>query len=116
MKTKEEFESLVADLTELEMSDLLDSCVAIMEANRWNQLKKTFVDKEEVEDLQYEISKLEEKVSDLESTENEFSDAKELINDAVFKLHQTTSGKLVEITPKEVIQNITDVINTLNKI
>lgn len=46
MKTKEEFESFVADLTELEMQDLLDSCAAILETNRWGQLKKSFEDSE----------------------------------------------------------------------
>lgn len=65
MKTKEEFEVLVSSLTELEMTDLLESCDAVMAANRWVDLRKTFADRDEVEDLEYNIGKLEYRVEEL---------------------------------------------------
>lgn len=40
MKSKEFFELLVADLTELEMTDLLESCNELIDRNKWTKLRE----------------------------------------------------------------------------
>lgn len=67
MKSKAFFELLVADLTELEMADLLESCIGVIERERWKELRKqVLVDSDRIEDLEYENDLLEDKIEKLE--------------------------------------------------
>jgi len=67
MKSKEFFELFVADLTELEMADLLESCIGMVERNQWKELRKqALVDSGRIEDLEYENGDLEDKIGKLE--------------------------------------------------
>lgn len=67
MKSKEFFQLFVADLTELEMADLLESCIGVIEREHWKELRKqVLVDSDRIEDLEYENGSLEDKIEKLE--------------------------------------------------
>lgn len=67
MKSKAFFELLVADLTELEMTDLLESCIGVIEREHWKELhKQVLVDSDRIEDLEYENGNLEDEIEKLE--------------------------------------------------
>ncbi len=86
MKSKQFFELLVDDLTELEMTDLLEACEASIYRNRWTELRKvTMGDFETIEDLEDKIVEKEEEISDLEGDkmllEREANKALDFLND-----------------------------------
>lgn len=67
MKTKEEFESFVADLTELEMADLLEVCNQLIERNKWSEMRDEIItDNDKVGDLEATIAEKEEEIENLE--------------------------------------------------
>lgn len=99
MKTKEEFEKLVNDLTELEMADLLESCEQVMNRNKWNKLRDTiFIDSDIVEDLEWRNSKLSEDVDELESAKDDLERV------ATRALEQLNGGKIEEA--KKILSEI----------
>lgn len=67
MKTREEFESFVADLTELEMADLLESCSNVIDRNKWGNLRDECIgDGDKIDELQDAAHELDEKLMTLE--------------------------------------------------
>lgn len=67
IKTKEDFEKLVADLSELEMSDLLDVCTAVVERNKWSGLQYEYLkDFDRLDELENEVHEKDEKIDMLE--------------------------------------------------
>lgn len=67
MKTKEEFEVICANLTELEMADLLEVCSAIIDRNEWGNLRDQCIgDGDKISDLEEESEKKDEKIWRLE--------------------------------------------------
>lgn len=99
MKRKEEFESLVENLTELEMADLLESCEQVINRNKWNKLRDAiFTDSDVVENLEWENSKLEDKIDELDNEKEDIE------RDANRALEYLIGGKIDEA--KKILSEI----------
>lgn len=67
MKTKEEFETLVVGLTELEMADLLEVCSAVIDRNKWGNLRDECIgDGDKIDELEDEVHEAQEQRDALE--------------------------------------------------
>lgn len=99
MKTKAFFELLVADLTELEMTDLLECCGDVIYRNKWNELKnEMFADSDKIEDLENKIDNLSDKA---DRYQEERDDARSAASKA---LEQLTNGQIEKA--KQILSEI----------
>lgn len=99
MKSKEFFEMFIADLTELEMTDLLESCNELIDRNKWAKLR------EQVFTDDYTIDVLESKMDDLADDNDRLERMNDDIQtDANRALECLVDGKIDEA--KKILANI----------